>query len=185
MNRHTFVASVTAMWMLVPAVVYAQSAPTQAASTTASNSLPEPDKTFVQAASMSSSTEIDASKLAATRSDSADVKKFAARMVLDHTKLTLQLKMAAPKGVVVPNDNSDVEVLNSLKDLKGKQFDDAYIQKVGVEGHKKALDAFSEEADSGQNASLKAAAKKALPVILHHCQMAQALASPAKATSAP
>ena len=134
---------------------------------------------------MSSSTEIDASKLAATRSDNADVKKFAARMVLDHTKLTLQLKMAAPKGVTVPKDNSDVDVLNSLKDLKGKQFDDAYIQKVGIEGHKKAVDAFTQEANSGQNAKLKAAAQKALPIIQHHYQMAQALGSPTGTTASP
>ena len=44
-------------------VTFAQ---TQAASTTAANDLPSPDKEFVQAASMSSSTEIDASKLAAS-----------------------------------------------------------------------------------------------------------------------
>ena len=78
MNRLTLIAGVAATLTFLPPAVQAQSAPTQAASTTASNSLPEPDKTFVQAASMSSSTEIDASKLAATRSDDADVKKFAA-----------------------------------------------------------------------------------------------------------
>lgn len=43
------------------------SAQTQAASTTAANSLPPVDKNFVQVASMSSSTEIDAARLDVTR----------------------------------------------------------------------------------------------------------------------
>jgi len=177
MNRLAIAAIVAATSAVVPVAAQAQATATQAASTTASNKLPEPDKTFVQAASMSSSTEIDASKLAMKQSSDADVKKFAKQMILDHTKLTVQLKMAAPTGVAVPKDNSDVDVLNSLKDLTGKQFDDAYIQKVGVEGHKKAVDAFTQEADGGQNAKLKAAAVKGLPIIQHHYHMAQALAT--------
>jgi putative membrane protein len=95
---------------------------------------------------------------------------------VDHTKLTVQLKMAAPKGVTVPKDNSDTSLLDSLKPLKGKDFDNAYISKVGLEGHKEALDAFQKEISDGQNADLKKAAQKAQPVIQGHYQMAQDLA---------
>ena len=73
-------------------------AQTQAASTTAANPLPEPDRDFVQAASMSSSTEIDAGKLAQKNSSDKDVKSFAHHMMLDHTKLTVELKAKAPHG---------------------------------------------------------------------------------------
>jgi putative membrane protein len=149
---------------------------TQAASTTASNDLPSSDKAFIQAASSASSTEIDASKMAMTQSSDADVKSFARHMIVDHTKLTVQLKMAAPKGVMVPKDNSDTAMLDSLKGLKGKDFDQAYIQKIGLAGHKQAVDAFTQEADSGSNPKLKAAAQKALPTIKMHYSMAQTLA---------
>jgi predicted outer membrane protein len=44
-------------------------AQTEAASTTAANPLAQADKDFVQAASMSSSTEIDAAKLATANSE--------------------------------------------------------------------------------------------------------------------
>jgi predicted outer membrane protein len=98
-------------------------------------------------------------------------------MMLDHTKLTVQLKMAAPHGVAVPKDNSDTGVLDSLKPLKGADFDKAYIAKVGLEGHQKAIAAFEKEASDGQNADLKKAAQKALPTIKEHYQMAQQLAS--------
>jgi len=158
-------------------------AQTQAASTTAANDLPSPDKKFVQAASMSSSTEIDASKLAAKQSQDPDVKSFARRMEVDHTKLAISLKMAAPHGVVVPKDNSDMTVLNSLSGLHGKEFDTAYIKQVGLTGHEKALAAFQTEADGGQNADLKKAAQKALPTIKEHLKMAQQLAAKKEVTA--
>lgn len=125
---------------------------------------------------MSSSTEIDAAKLATKNSSDKDVKSFAHHMMLDHTKLTMQLKMAAPHGVAVPKDNSDQAVLDSLKNLKGRDFDTAYIQKVGVQGHEQALAAFKKEMSDGQNADLKQAAQKALPTIEEHYKMAQDLA---------
>lgn len=156
-------------------LVHAQNA-TEAASTTAANPLSDVDKAFVQAASSSSSTEIDASKLAMTQSSDKDVIAFARHMMLDHTKLTVQLKMAAPKGVAVPKDNSDTSVLDSLKPLKDKDFDKAYISKVGLEGHKQAVEAFQKEISDGQNADLKKAAQKALPTIQKHYQMAKDLA---------
>jgi predicted outer membrane protein len=152
-------------------------AQTQAASMTAANPLAQVDKDFVQAASMSSSTEIDASKLATSHSSDKDVKSFAHHIMLDHTKLTVQLKVAAPHGVAVPKDNSDTTVLDSLKPLKGADFDKAYITKVGLEGHQQAIAAFEKEASDGQNADLKKTAQKALPTIKEHYQMAQQLAS--------
>jgi predicted outer membrane protein len=168
---------IVASTMLVFAVPMTAFAQTQAASTTMANNLPSPDKEFVQVASMSSSTEIDASKLASKQSQDKDVKAFAHKMMLDHTKLTLELKMAAPHGIGVPKDNSDTAVLDSLKGLQGAEFDKAYIQKVGVEGHQKAVDAFQKEVDAGQNPDLRKAATKALPTIQEHLKMAQALAA--------
>ncbi|MDR5836575.1 DUF4142 domain-containing protein [Caballeronia sp. LZ034LL] len=162
---------------LIGMTPFAAMAQTQAASTTQANDLPEVDKAFVQAATQSSSTEIDTAKLATSQSQDKDVKNFAHHMMIDHTKLTLQLKMAAPHGVAVPKDNSDTSVIDALKPLKGKEFDKMYIQKVGVEGHEKAVAAFQKEAQEGQNADLKKAAQKALPTIQKHLKMAQDLAA--------
>jgi len=89
----------------------------------------------------------------------------------------VQLKMAAPHGVAVPKDNSDTSVLDELKPLKGKEFDDAYIKKVGLEGHKTTIAAFEKEIADGQNADLKKAAQKGLPTIQEHYKKAQQLAA--------
>ena len=148
----------------------------EAASTTAANPLPQADRDFVQAASMSSSTEIDAGKLAQKNTKDKDVKSFAHRMMVDHTKMTVELKAAAPHGVDVPKDNSDTSILDALKPLKDKNFDDAYIAKVGLKGHEDAIAAFKNEIADGQNAKLKKLAKKGLPIIEHHYQLAQQLA---------
>lgn len=61
--------------------------------------------------------------------------------------------------------------------MKGKQFDQAYIQKMGLEGHKQAVAAFEREIAEGRNAKLKEAAQKALPTIKEHYRMAQDLAA--------
>jgi putative membrane protein len=174
---HRYVAASIALTFAIAVASPLAIAQSEAASTTAANDLPAPDKAFVQAASMSSSTEIDASKLVMKNSQDKDVKSFARHMAMDHTKLTVALKAAAPHGVAVPKDNSDTAVLDSLKGLKGKEFDDAYIRTVGVEGHTKAVAAFQDEVNSGQNADLKKAAQKGLPTIQEHLQMAQALAA--------
>ena len=107
----TFIVTVALSAFAGPSIAFAQ---TQAASTTSANNLPSPHKEFVQAASMSSSTEIDASTLGAKRSQDADVKSFTHHLEMDHTKLTIALKMAAPHGVAVPKDSSGVTVLSSL-----------------------------------------------------------------------
>jgi predicted outer membrane protein len=126
---------------------------------------------------MSGAAEIDASKLATSHTTDKDVKAFAHHMIVDHTKLAIQLKIAAPHGVSVPMDNADTSLVDSLKPLKGKDFDDAYISKVALDGHKQAIAAFQKEISDGQNADLKKAAQKALPTIEQHYKMAQSLAA--------
>jgi putative membrane protein len=172
MKRTFLVLTFCALLMPVASI----RAQTEAASTTAVNPLPGPDRDFVQAASMSSSTEIDAAKLAQKNSNDKDVKSFAHHMMLDHTKMTVQLKLAAPHGVTVPKDNSNTSVLDSLRPLKGKAFDNAYIAKVGLKGHEDAIAAFKTEISDGQNADLKKLAQKGLPVVEEHYRMAQTLA---------
>jgi predicted outer membrane protein len=125
---------------------------------------------------MSSATENDSGKLAMSNSKDDDVRSFARQMIDDHTRLSSELKAALPTTVKFPENSPDRAVLESLRPLKGKQFDDAYIAKVGLQGHKEALTAFQREAAGGQIPQIKEAAAKALPTIQHHYQMAQDLA---------
>lgn len=159
--------------LLFTPIVHAQS---EAASTTAANPLTGVDRDFVQAATMSSSTEIDGAKLAHKNTTNPDVRSFARHMIADHMRLTMQLKAVAPHGVVVPKNNSDTALLDSLKPLNGKEFDRAYVQKLGIEAHRQTIAAFEKEAVEGQVAALREAAQNSLPTIREHYMMAQELA---------
>lgn len=165
--------------LLVPAAaVQAQTEPamTEPAQPAAANPLPEPDRDFVEAAAMSSSTEIDAGKLAQQNSEDKDVRTFARHMVRDHTKMSAKLKGAVPRGVTVPKDSADASQLATLRGLKGKEFDEAYIKNVGLKGHEDAIATFKKQIAEGQNAKLKQLAESALPTIEKHYEMAQSLA---------
>jgi putative membrane protein len=164
---------------------YAQNAPQNttssatdnpaASSTNGAQALSDTDRQFVKTAAVAGTTEIDAAKLAMRQSNDKSVKAFATHMIADHTKLAMQLKAAVPHGVEVPKE-ADTSALDSIRSLKGADFDSAYIARFGVQGHKDAIAAFQDEAQNGQDASLKKAAQKALPTIQHHYAMAQELA---------
>ena len=84
-------------------------------------------------------------------------------------------------GITAP-PAADTAVIGSLQNLQGAEFDKAYIEKVAVGGHQKAVELFRKESETGNDTALKAAATKALPIISHHYEMAQQLAK-AKAAS--
>lgn len=69
---------------------------------------------------MSSSTEIDATKHATGTSGDKDVKSLAHHRMLDHAKLTVQLKVAAPHDAAMPKDNSDTAVLGFTQTAQGR-----------------------------------------------------------------
>ncbi len=134
------------------------------------------DQQFVQDAGQAGATEIAASKLALTKSSDAQVKRFAERMIADHSKLARNLDVIAKRHGITAAPGADSAVVGSLQNLQGADFDKAYIEKVAVGGHQKAVELFKKESESGNDAQLKNAASKALPIIEHHYEMAQQLA---------
>ena len=141
------------------------------------------DQQFVQDASQAGATEIAASKLALQRSNNPRIKQFAQQMIADHTKLARNLDViASEKGLGAP-PGADAALLGKLQTLQGADFDQAFVEQVAVGGHRKAVELFQKESQSGQNEQLKSAAAHALPVIKHHLAMAQQLAAATKAAS--
>jgi putative membrane protein len=165
---------------LTPAVSSAQSedaASASAAPSAMQSQKPSAsDQQFVQDASTAGATEIAASKLALKNSSDKQVKDFAQRMITDHTRLARNLDVIAKRHGITASPGAESSVIGSLQNLKGADFDKAYIEQVAVGGHQKAVELFRTESESGNDAALKAAAKKALPIISHHLAMAQQLA---------
>jgi len=127
--------------------------------------------------------DIDAGKLASTKGSTADVKKFGAQMVTDHSGVNKQATALVTKLKVTPEDNPTAQSLKkggeenvaNLKTLSGKAFDKAYIDHE-VAYHQQVLDAIDTTLiPSAQNAELKALLVKVRPAFVAHLEHAKHL----------
>jgi putative membrane protein len=141
------------------------------------------DQQFVLDASKADATEIAASKIALKNSSDPHVRHFAQQMIADHTKLSHGMATLVAKKGFKPTPAADSALVGKLQSLKGKEFDQAYVEQIGVEAHQRAVDLFQQESQNGADAQLKAAAAHALPTIKHHLAMAQQLAGDMKGSS--
>lgn len=132
---------------------------------------------FIQKAAMSDMFEIEASKLALTRSQAAGIKSFAQMMVDAHTATSEAVKPIAASLQVNPPMQLDPEHQGMLDDLSkadAKDFDKKYLdQQTGA--HNKALDLMKDYSSNGANADLKAFASTTAPKVQEHLDQAKAL----------
>lgn len=178
----TIVSATMASLLTVATAASAQTAPAPAAPD--AGRLHAADQTFIADGTKAVATQRDAARIATSRSTDRDVKAFAERVSTDNAKISDALRAASPRGVDVPKNDPDTAVLASINNLRGAEFDKAYIEQVALAGEQKALSAFQAEIASGRDPQLKDAAKKALPTIQEHYAMAQELAKRKHLTAA-
>lgn len=138
------------------------------------------DKTFLTKAADAGSTEIAASKIAATKGTNEAVKTFAASMVSDHSTVADELKqLATSKGLTPSEELSQPHQaeISKLSALEGPKFDTEYAQKIGVAAHTDAVKLFTDASKKANDPDVKAFAAKTLPALQHHLQMAKQLNS--------
>ena len=165
---------VTVGLLAPPAVLAQTSQPSHtAAAASAKDALNQEDKTFVNEAASGGMAEVELSKIA-QKSENADVKRFADRMVQDHTKANEQLAATATGlGVDMPKalDSEHERMREKLQTLHGKAFDEQYVRDM-VEDHNKAVKLFRQEERLGHHPELKQFAQKTLPTLEEHQKMA-------------
>ena len=157
--------AVFAVGLLLGAVSYAQ--------TSQPNAPNQEDKTFVKEAGIGGTAEVELSKLA-QKSDNAEVKSCADRMIRDHTAANQELTaIATGLGLEVPKalDAEHERLRQKLQSLHGKAFDEQYMNGM-VEDHEKVVKLFQQEERSGHNPELKQFAQKTLPTLQDHQKMA-------------
>jgi putative membrane protein len=129
--------------------------------------------------------DIDAGKLAKSRTKNKEVSKFAQLMITDHTAVNKQAGALAKKLGVTPADSDTSKSLKSgaqknvanLKGLKGAAFDKAYVDHE-VAYHQAVLDAIDKVLiPSAQNAELKDLITKVRPAIAAHLDHAKMIQS--------
>jgi putative membrane protein len=136
---------------------------------------PSPD-TFMEDAAQGGMAEVELGKLASSKAQNPEVKKFGAMMVADHTKANAELKaIAAKKNFQLPTDlGSHKSDLDSMSKLSGAEFDQEYVDNM-VDDHEDDVAAFQKMADSGTDPELKAFATKCLPVLKKHLEAIKAI----------
>ncbi|HEX7294773.1 MAG TPA: DUF4142 domain-containing protein [Pyrinomonadaceae bacterium] len=132
------------------------------------------DNTFAMDVAQNNMAEIALAKLAAQKSKNADVKKFAQRLVTDHTKAGQELKkIAATKNITLPTDvkPEQKQTHDRFMSLSGADFDREFMSLM-AENHDKSVTSFQGEANNGSDAELKDFATKTLPTLQEHQRMA-------------
>jgi putative membrane protein len=125
--------------------------------------------------------DIDAGKIAKSKSKNKEVQQFAQQMITDHGAVNKQASALAKKLGVKPADNDTSKALKkgaqqnvaNLKKLSGAQFDKAYVGHE-VEYHQQVLDAIDKVLiPSAQNAELKGLIEKVRPAFQAHLDHAK------------
>jgi putative membrane protein len=119
--------------------------------------------------------EIEAGKLAASRAQNAEVKKFGQHMVDEHSKMLDDLKkLADAKGVKLPDSPAATEKgeLKKLEALSPERFDQAYMDHM-VKDHQKDVKETDKIISKAKDADFKQAVQDANAKIKEHLQMAE------------
>lgn len=137
---------------------------------------------FVDNAVAGGIAEIETSKLALEKSQSADIKAFANKMITDHTKANDKLKTLAQKhDIEVPDETTLVkQAKEKILDMRDESFDAAYANNQ-VKAHEETIALFKKEAETvtddkqAGNTELKAFAQEMLPDLQQHLDAAKKL----------
>jgi putative membrane protein len=127
--------------------------------------------------------DIDAGKLAQSRSNSSEVKGFAQRMITDHSGVNKSATELVQKLHVTPEasptsqslQKGGEQNLTALRKLSGNAFDRAYIAHE-VTYHQSVLDALDKTLiPSAKNEELRALLVKVRPAFVAHLEHAKHL----------
>jgi putative membrane protein len=149
-----------------------------AKSETRSATMSTTDQHFVKEAAEGGLAEVEMGNLAEQKANNPEVKKFAERMVNDHTKANNELKeVAASKGMTLPHRLSvkDEATKKKLSALSGDEFDKAYMSDM-VKDHTKDVADFQSESSNANDPAVKHFAAQTLPTLEDHLKEARNIA---------
>ena len=155
----------------------------QAGSSTASGSgaaaaLGKADQKMIKDMAMANLAEIEAGRMAQSKSQSEQVKNFAQQMIDDHTRaLTEVQQLAQTKGVALPTelDRTHKRAAERMGALSGEAFDRAYMRQSGLADHKKTHALLQQAQSRAKDPDVKALAARTAPIVDQHLNSAQQL----------
>lgn len=160
---------------LVSNIAVAQ-APAKASAVASAAALSKGDQKIVADMAIANMAEVDAGKMALGKTQNADVKTFAQKMIDDHTKaLNDVTTLAQSKGMTLPTevDAPHKAMAAKLDKLSGDAFDKAYMADAGVSDHTKVHAKLKGFESKAKDPDVKALAAKMLPTVEEHMKLAK------------
>lgn len=142
----------------------------------AAGGLSKSDQNLMRQIAYANLAEIEAGKLAQSKSKNEQVRTFAQQMIDDHTKAQGELQqLADSKGVKLPTepDSKHKNALKKMNTLSGAAFDKSYMKQGGVSDHQNTHNLLQSAEKKATDPELKALAQKMLPTVDQHLKMAQ------------
>jgi len=150
-----------------------------AASANSAAKLTAADRKAIMDMGMSNMAEVEMGKLAQSKSQNAEVKAFAQKMIDDHGKALTEVQtLAQSKGVTLPTelDAKHKAMSDRLAKLSGDSFDKTYVKQGGVGAHKETLTKLQAASKGAKDPDVKAQVDKTIPVVQEHLKHAEQLA---------
>ena len=132
---------------------------------------------FLKTAAASNLAEIEMAKLALKKSDDPKIKEFAEQMVKDHGEANKNLEALDKRSNIPFNpeiSKEDKITYGKLEELKGEEFNEAYV-KNAVSDHKKDSSDYKSGMNKVADRDVLDYIKKFDPIIEQHLQMAHKL----------
>ncbi|WP_192804969.1 DUF4142 domain-containing protein [Noviherbaspirillum aerium] len=149
---------------------------TSGASEPRSGKLTEGDQEMMQDIAHANLAEIEVGKMALEKSQNEQLRKFAQRLIDDHTKANKELEtLAKSKGASLPNE-TDIQhkaIATALQALSGETFDNQFIQRVGVGDHQRTHELLQKTQKTAKDKDLRAYAQKTMKVVAQHLAAAK------------
>jgi putative membrane protein len=161
--RVTFCAGALALCLCLPRLMLAQ------------EENPVSDQKFADKAANIDKAEVKLAQLALEKTSNADVKKFAERMVQDHSRMDKKLTgIMTQQNLPMPErlDAKHQALYDRLSRLQGEEFDRAYAAAM-VKGHTEAIQLFESEARNGKDAAIRSLAETEVPTLKEHLALAE------------
>ena len=137
----------------------------------------EDDSEFLVDAAEINMTEIEAGKLAQTKSTNPAVKKYGQMLVDEHTKSAAEVKaMADSRNISLPTSATEEgqDKYQKLNEKTGVDFDKKFADMM-VDGHEKAIDKFQKAAEHATDQEIKTWASNNVATLTAHLQQAKQL----------
>ncbi len=144
-----------------------------------------PDTQFLAKAIQDGMAEVELGRTAEKKASRPEVKRFAERMVKDHTEANRTLAELAKKHEMQDQGAHGISPRrlgeeataerDDISKMSGQQFDEAYLKEM-VKDHEKAVGLFKDEARHGKDEEVKNLASAMLPTLEEHRRMARSLA---------